>query len=174
MSRNLEQVMRAIEQRTHQFLDDLPIIIANEALLFAKENFDQQSWQGSSVEPWAPRKDKENERSLLVNTGNLRRSIDKENAKIEPKSNGVTITIGSDVPYARAHNFGFSGVVEQNVGEHRRKSKKGKEYFVKAHRRNMKMNIPKRQFIGDFNDSPIFADKIKEIIKLEAKKITNI
>lgn len=38
----------------------------------------------------------------------------------------------------------------------------------------MKMNIPKRQFIGDFNDSPIFADKIKEIIKLEAKKITNI
>ncbi|UOH78928.1 hypothetical protein MT996_05525 [Ornithobacterium rhinotracheale] len=79
MNRNLEQVMRAIEQRTHQFLDDLPIIIANEALLFAKENFDQQSWQGSSVKPWAPRKDKENERSLLVNTSNLRRSIDKEN-----------------------------------------------------------------------------------------------
>ncbi|MGV4442029.1 hypothetical protein [Ornithobacterium rhinotracheale] len=49
MSRNVEQVMRAIEQRTHHFLDAFPLIIANDPLLFAKENFSQKSCQVCSV-----------------------------------------------------------------------------------------------------------------------------
>lgn len=59
------------------------------------------------------------------------------------------ITAGGDrVPYARAHNEGFSGSVV--VRSHERVSKKGKPYVVKQHTR--KMLVPRRRFMGESHE----------------------
>mgnify|MGYP000171342129 CR=1 FL=1 len=66
--------------------------------------------------------------------------------KAEISARRVVITAGGDrVPYARAHNEGFSGSVV--VRSHERVSRKGKPYVVKQHAR--KMLIPRRRFMGE-------------------------
>ncbi|MDR7732196.1 phage virion morphogenesis protein [Riemerella anatipestifer] len=166
---NAYEVMKKIEERCHNLLDALPAILANEAVLFAKENFDAETWRGKSEEEWDKRKDSNNTKKLLVDSGDLSRSV--SNPDIEIGKDKATITIGSNLPYAKAHNFGFEGEVNQNVREHERRAKNGKEYFVKAHKRIMKLRIPKRQFISKWEDSPMFQERIKEILR---KEINNI
>lgn len=127
---------------------------------FSKERFREQSWKSTTVEPWKKRKhDKatDNGRAILVKSGRLRRSI-------KARAVGFDITESSDVPYAEAHNDGFSGDVSETVSSHSRKSYKRKSYTrsdgrvvdavdVNAHQvgqftRKRNLNLPKRQFIG--------------------------
>jgi phage gpG-like protein len=75
---------------------------------------------------------------LKVQTGRLRRSI---NYKIGETGTGIEARVGTNVEYARIHEFGFSGTV--NVREHMRKAKKA--YTVKAHTR--RVNLPERSFM---------------------------
>lgn len=82
----------------------LPRDVGNEALRWFIDNFrKQQSPQGTA---WAPRKDGDGSRSLLVQSGRLRRSI----RLTRVTSNGFRI--GSAVPYAKYHNDG-SGRIPQ-------------------------------------------------------------
>lgn len=86
---------------------------------------------------WKPRKDPKALGSLLVVTGAMRRSI-----KSEVVNHGVRFS--SSLPYTTIHNEGGKGTL--NVKAHYR-TRNGKQYKVRAHRR--RFNMPKRQFIGD-------------------------
>ena len=78
---------------------------------------------------------------LKVKTGRLRRSI---NAKpVTETETGVEALVGTNVEYARIHEFGFKGSV--NVREHMRKAKGQFAVRVRAHAR--KVNLPERSFL---------------------------
>lgn len=159
----------------------MPIKIGDTAVLFTKQRFAQGNWIGNTVEQWRPRKAhtkwgktaRNRGRALLVDTGRLRRSI-----RIM-KSTSTSVTVGSDVPYASAHNDGFKGKVSQAVSAHTRR-KFGKEKIgrstrkvvvgtsqVSAHTRSIKQNIPRRKFIGQ---SPYLDKQIYRIIASEIAK----
>ncbi|MCK0203365.1 phage virion morphogenesis protein [Ornithobacterium rhinotracheale] len=166
-----EEYFNKLQNQMAQTLRELPPIIGEEALHFAQDNFDKQAYNG---EDWQPRKNPtkwgkkdEEGRALLVKTGKLRRSvrvgyIDEEKVTV--------VAGGADVPYAKAHNEGFRGIVEQNVSPHLRKGKKGKDIYVKEHKRTIFQNIPKRQFIGDEASSPELAHRIKQVTIEHIKK----
>lgn len=105
------------------------------------------------------KKDKLSDQVLRVRTGRLRRSI---TARFEGKGTGTfTAIVGTNVRYARIHEYGFEGTV--NVKEHKVKEFKRlqtmafgklmkepkmvsvKSHVVKAHTMNMKM--PARPFM---------------------------
>jgi phage gpG-like protein len=143
----------------------LPSVVGDLALQFIDARFRAGGWYDGAFIPWdarSPKAKRNKGRALLINTGRLRRSI-----RIS-KLTSSSVTIGTDVPYARVHNEGFNGVV--NVKAHERgqfsKSKRGTGKFTKsgkermqtmtsrtgssmvqAHTRNMRM--PKRQFMGN-------------------------
>jgi phage gpG-like protein len=164
----------------------LPVKVGDTAVLFAKQRFErtQRNWISHTTEPWQPRKaytkwgktPRNKGRALLVDTGRLRRSI-----RIMSRTS-TSVTIGSDVPYAKAHNDGFRGQVNQQVGAHTRRKTKaviGKsgralkkrevvgEVSVKAHDRKIKQNIPRRRFIGQ---SPYLDKQVQRIISAEIMK----
>ena len=72
---------------------------------------------------------------LKVQTGRLRRSI---NQRVTESDTGIEAKVGTNVEYARVHEFGFKGTV--NVKEHMRLGNK-----VRAHSR--KVNLPERSFL---------------------------
>ncbi|MEP7312547.1 MAG: HK97 gp10 family phage protein [Pseudomonadota bacterium] len=79
---------------------------------------------------------------LKVRTGRLRRSI---NVRVTDSESQVVGSVGTNVEYARAHEFGFKGVV--NVREHLRRTVSGFRASVRAHSR--KVNLPERSFLRD-------------------------
>ena len=151
--------------RLRKAINDTPRVVGIEAVFFFTDTFRKQGFYDNGLNKWPGRKDtgtKSTGRGLLMKTGRLRRSI----RMIRLVTNGVHI--GSDVPYARAHNEGFEDTV--NVSEHtRRRYQKTTTYGsfqgtaqkrrkqtvhhlksvsqVQTHTSNMK--IPKRQFIGN-------------------------
>jgi len=94
-------------------------------------------------------------RQRLIDTGNLRRSIDYRFVR-DP--DGSAIEVGSfGVKYAAVHEYGFRGVV--SVPSHQRISTLGKSYTVRSHRR--KMNIRKRPYLR-----PAVLESREEILKI--------
>lgn len=77
---------------------------------------------------------------LNVVTGRLRRSI---NVKITESATNVQGSVGTNVKYARVHEFGFDGIV--TVREHLSTSKLGNRFSVRSHQR--KMHVPERSFL---------------------------
>lgn len=138
--------------------------LADVAVNFFKDSFKRQGWRDKSLEKWKARAasaPRNKGRAILVDKGHLR------NAIVVSQANAKQAVIKVPVPYAAVHNDGFSGTVQ--VREHYRTvsakvkvsstslaSRKttsrtmmlsaGKRK-VKAHTR--KMNMPKRQFLGD-------------------------
>ena len=169
-----------IEMAINKAIKGLPRLIGTEAVNFYKQRFREQAWSDNTTEPWAKRKDnaKRNKgRAILVDKGRLRNSI--RITQITENS----VTIGNSVPYAKAHNEGFKGLV--NVKAHKRnrykkvdvysievfsiKSKQGRKSRitqvagsgeVKAHTRFM--NLPKRQFMGK---SAVLEQRLKRVIR---------
>jgi phage gpG-like protein len=155
----------------------LPVKIGDTAVLFTKQRFAQKNWIGNGTEYWRPRKanarwgktPRNKGRALLVDTGRLRRSV-----RIMAKTN-TSVTIGSDVPYAKAHNDGYKGNVSQQVSAHTRRKtvKQGRTRKVvgttqvSAHSRTIKQNTPRRKFIGQ---SPYLNKQIERIITSEILK----
>ncbi|CAN5308636.1 hypothetical protein BH09BAC1_BH09BAC1_14220 [soil metagenome] len=166
------------------FIRKLPELIGREAVNFFKDRFRFGNWIDESPVKWPARKveDKGAKRGLLVKTGKLRNSI----RVIETGANYVVI--GSDMPYAKAHNEGLNAPV--NIAAHTRKNnQKVKATFsslktkkkssrtinvtvgkvsVKAHVRNMK--IPQRQFMGM---SAFLIRRIQMVVEYELKQIFN-
>ncbi len=177
---NLERNFQSVYLR-------LPPLVGNEAVNFTLDNFKRQGFLGDSFQPWARRKDPNkwgqhpprNSRPVLMDTGALRRSIRMIS------HNGDTVVIGSDMPYAQAHNEGvrlgeiqsvkaFSrkltklGVVDKKELKTRSKIKFGRLHVgdveVKPFTRRINQNIPKRQFMGD---SPYLRASISRIVAAE-------
>ena len=97
------------------------------------------------------KEDKLSGQVLHVRTGTLRRSINRE---VTSDNTGVYATIGTNVSYGAAHEYGFTGTV--NVREHTRRSrvqmqmkksgvKPVGDVIVRAH--TMNINMPERSFL---------------------------
>ncbi len=170
---NMEQnfPLEKIAGQFKQVLLRAPVILGNDALNFFLDSFKRQAWIGNSIEPWQPRKTvtkwgptKRNKgRAILIDTGRLRRSI-----RVTKASEGMLI-IGTDVPYAKAHNEGVRMGYIQSVKAFTRKTKKGKTIEVKAHTRKLDMRLPKRQFMGQ---SPILTKQLARRLTAELMKAT--
>lgn len=154
---NIEQIL---QQKLQKAVSELPTVLVNEAVNWTKNNFTRQGFPGKSFDRWRARKQsaaRNQGRAILIDTGRLKRSIRKI------ATGPLQATFGTDVPYARAHNYGFKGTV--NVKAHKRatigtikvSTGKSDQPFqkkktitgygtVKAHQR--KMNLPQRRFIG--------------------------
>lgn len=174
MAKKLEDLLSQIEKPLAETLRNLPPILGEEVVNFAHDNFDRQSFNGIAWEKrknptkWGKRDDEG--RSLLIKTGKLRRSI-RVSQILQDR---VIITAGgADVPYAKAHNEGVSGMVEQNVKPFTRRSKKGKMHGVDGFTRTINQNIPKRQFISSDKDSPELGQRLRERSIKELKKVFN-
>ena len=75
------------------------------------------------------------------------------------------VYIGTDVPYAKAHNEGGEITKTVNVRSHSR-ARKGRtdKFKVKSYQRKMNLTLPKRQFIGD---SAALAKRIERFASVE-------
>ncbi|RYF86951.1 MAG: hypothetical protein EOO03_11170 [Chitinophagaceae bacterium] len=175
--------IQAMEQHFRRVLQYAPGMLGNMAVNFFLDRFRYQNWLGATTEPWRQRrrnKGRNQGRAILVQSARLKRSI-----RIT-KVSGMTVYIGSDVPYAKVHNEGFRGTV--NVKAHSRNrygkekigtgrlTKSGKERMqtvqritgtgqVKAHTR--RMNIPRRQFMGN---SPVLEKQLQRKLLAELLK----
>lgn len=171
--------MRIIGGEMRSFIKELPQLAGAEVMESIDQNFRSESFFGA---PWAPRVvQKGNEgKAILVQTGRLRRSF-------RLATSGLTIRIFTETPYAEIHNEGgtISGAVNVEAYERntygstalaRPKRKDGKEderfkkrskektgsHMVKAHTRNVNLDIPQRQFMGDH---PKLDKKIQALIE---------
>jgi phage gpG-like protein len=137
-------------------LPTLPHQMGVLAVAFSMERFRQQNWLDKAPEPWKKRKKetaKNKGKSILMQSGTLRNSIRVTN------ESAMSVTIGSNIIYAKIHNEGSQETVqvrahERAIGsiditELNKKGKQKKQAIktpVKAHSR--KMNMPKRQYMG--------------------------
>ncbi len=164
--------LKQVEQHFKEVLLRAPVFLANDAVNFFLDRFKEQAWLGDTREVWKPRKahtkwgktPRNNGRAILVDTGRLRRSI----RTISVSS--MSAVVGTDVPYAQAHNEGVRLGIIQSVRSHQRSINKtgivkrtslktrsnitfGRittgSTVVKAHTRRINQNIPRRQFMGE-------------------------
>lgn len=149
---------KELKQKVKEAMDSVPGIVASTAQGYFTERFSKKEFDGTPWPAWGknyhPRRG-----TLLVQSGALRKSIEVD--EINPRR--VVITAGNDeVLYAKVHNEGFSGSVV--VPEHKRTSKKSKQYVVKQHTR--KTLIPQRQFIGESQElNNILKKDIEQLFK---------
>lgn len=167
-----DQQILTLERQFKTAFAKLPLIVGNEAVNFTLDNFRRQGFQGNTFQPWKGRKNpnkwgkvKRPGRALLIDRGRLRRSVRITRITYEG------VAIGTDVPYAKAHNEGVSGLgVIQTVKGFTRKNarlpaRQGSE--VKPHERKVNMKLPKRQFMGN---SPYLDARIKRVAVAEIMK----
>jgi phage gpG-like protein len=157
-----EQGIRQLQSQFKSVFLRLPIIVGNVAVNFVLDNFKRQGFLGNTFQPWAKRKegwkkDRRSGRNILIGIGRLRRSIRVTYVAID------AVAIGTDVPYAKAHNEGLRIGQIQTVKGFTRKS--GSE--VKQHTRRINQNIPRRQYMGD---SPYLRADIKRNVTAEFMK----
>ncbi len=173
-----QQQIEKLEAILKGTLKKLPRKVGKEVVRYSNQRFREQGWDGV---PWQKRKNpnsKQNKgRALLIQSGKLRRSI----RIIE--ANSTTVTVGTNLPYAKVHNEGYSGT--QTVQAHTRnikykahysdlssKNAKGKyktrtktqTYESKVQSFTRRMRTPKRQFIGD---SPYMRRNLVRIVQAE-------
>jgi phage gpG-like protein len=168
-----------IQQRFNRMMEDLPPKLGTVMVNFSKARFREQSWCDVTASPWAKRKanTKNNRgRAILIGSGRLRRSI----RIISTTRNKVTI--GTDVPYAEAHNDGVDKTVTVNAFARRKsqiqkiysiKTKKGRfakvtvgSTMVKSHQRHM--NLPRRRFLGESHE---LTNQLTRFISIEINNV---
>jgi phage gpG-like protein len=144
------------------------VYAGNTAVNFFQDRFRQKGWIDEAYQPWQDRKPPKGKKkprgSLMVVTGRLKNSIKR--GQVTPDG----VTVGTDVPYAKALNEGSRELV--SVKPHKRQAIRkvkvkgsftgtankqrtktidllGARHNVKGFTR--KNNTPKRQFIGESN-----------------------
>lgn len=173
--KDVEKLRRTIAA----FIKKTPTKVGNTSVKFYKDRFVRGGWIGDGgLEKWKPRKRRDrNERrrgnrALLVKSGRLKRSI-----RVIKKTRD-SVTVGTDVEYARMHNEGFEGRVSQSVSSHKRKShmrrngrsrrrSRVKEAKIKESKRTIKQKIPRRKFIGN---SKFLNKRIEKKLEHDLKK----
>jgi len=154
-------------------LDNAHKIVEQEALNHFTESFENQGFTDTAFTPWIPRKqetDRSKGKKILQDATILMGSI--HTIYIDKK----TITIGTDIPYAKIHNEG--GTINANIPV----SKKMKKYFwykfyatgnpkfkAAALSKQVIVNteMPQRQFIGN---SQILNNNIIKVFNLQIDK----
>jgi hypothetical protein len=127
----------------------MPKHLSVVAYEYTLDAFEKEAWGNKR---WAPRSrgrwvdSRAGRRGLLVQSGTLRAA-----SRRIVHRNGFTIA--NATPYAQQHNEGFSGKVNQRVGNtsvraHQRKGRPVRAHQRAAHDRTIDQNVPQRQFIG--------------------------
>lgn len=148
--------LSVISQRYNAMKKQLITKIAAVMLQFTDDRFREQGWKDENLQPWQKRKNnKDVGRAILIKSGTMRRG----NRIVSTTDHSVTI--GNDVPYAKAHNDGFKGNV--TVKAHTRKTTKG-SVPIKSFVKNM--NMPERKFMGE---SHSLRKKVRDLITDEVK-----
>jgi phage gpG-like protein len=99
---------KKIEQGGRTAMERSIILIGNEAKVFFVNSFRLQGFEDRSVQKWTPRKKQDKKRSgraILVDSGDLRRSIIREPVN----KSQLSVKISTDLPYAKIHNEGGMG-----------------------------------------------------------------
>ena len=149
--KTIQQIRAAVAATLKQ----LPTIAGVEAVNHFKNSFRNEGFTDSNLVKWQKRKKEDAGRGILTKTGRLRRSI-----KILRKTDTM-VQVGvnlSEVPYAKVHNEGFKGTVD--VKGHVKRNRRYDVFNVRRRRlaasginivgaTKRKMNMPKRQFIGN-------------------------
>jgi len=176
----------AMVTRVGKAINGIPHRAGALAVNFSKDRFRAGNWVNTTREPWAKRADsswvKRKERpgrAILVDSGRLRRSIRVVSVSAE------RVVIGTDVPYARAHNEGFEGKVTQQVRAYTRNKKGRVDVYnidtrkrssrtttvgnipVKAHSRTINQKLPQRRFLGN---SAILERQLNRMITVEIQR----
>lgn len=170
IDRKLKELNRAYERR-------IPVKVGTEAVNFFKDNFREGGFRDGGLKKWKRTRRQDTAKGaeaqygpLMSGREHLRRSISSETAPGK-------VIIYNNVPYAKVHNEGYSGV--QYVRPHRRKrrlaSNISSKNVVKVGGQNVrgfsrKMVIPKRQFMGKSKDIENIIDRI---ITKELERIAN-
>lgn len=152
--------IRNLEQCIRKAMRSLPKLVAEEAAEYSRRRFAEKNFDGK---PWKPlsKNYHPTRGTLLVRSGALLNSV----RVVSVSQEKVVIGAGnSKVNYAKAHNEGFSGSVV--VKTHSRRMKGGKTVRVKSH--NRRMNIPRRQFMGN---CPELERKLKTVSEQLFKSI---
>ncbi|NDW19141.1 hypothetical protein D0T53_09480 [Dysgonomonas sp. 216] len=163
-----------IFDRISTAVNNIPTKVATVAVNFSKERFVEKNWINKRKISW--KKTKKKRGSTLVASGRLKRSIRK--ITVTPQY----VSIGTDVPYARAHNEGLEISGTESVKQHTRKQHRRRSYIrkdkrikaqivkshtVKQHSRKYKRKFVKRQFIGQSQE---LEDRITKLINSEISK----
>lgn len=152
---------RKDQMQLEEIFRNLPAWAANAALNFSKDSWRRGGWIDQRFERWPRRKKSlsgadDAGRAVLVKSGRLRRSL---RLRVGP----TWFEIGTDVPYARAHNEG--AVITQTVTPRQRrffwamaaKQKKMGDlrasgaWKAMALSETITIRLPKRQFMGYSN-----------------------
>jgi phage gpG-like protein len=95
-----------IEQGGRTAMERSIILIGNEAKNFFVNSWRLQGFDDRSVQKWTPRKKQDKKRAgraILVDSGDLRRSIIREPVN----KSQLSVKISTDLPYAKVHNEGI-------------------------------------------------------------------
>lgn len=174
MANSIETILKAKLVRATQ---QVPKVLAVEALNWMQANFQRQGFPDDTFQSWPQRKGNTRKgRAILVQTGNLRRSL----RIVQVTDKGFII--GSDLPYAKAHNDGVNRSVQ--VSSHTRNkytsSKVGTGRLTRSGKERMKtvqtvsgstqvksysrqMRLPRRRFAGN--------SKVLRSILIKAAKV---
>lgn len=177
MQTNFKDLIRICDN-LNRAITRIPHKAASLAVNFSKERFRKKNWLDDSEHPW--KKTKKRKGSTLIKSGRLKRSIRQVHIGAD------YAIIGTDVPYARAHNDGgtFTGtetVRTHDVKAHKRKAhtRAGKRvkagtvraYVVKSHKHRFKRTFTQRRFIGQ---SQHLTNQLTNMIQSEIQKATQV
>lgn len=160
-STSLDKLLQAKAKELKAYVErDAPRIIAKLATDHAREAFTNQGYTDTTLEPWVEVKRRKEEAAVKGKRGKpLKRQpasytrgiLIGETRELKNSIRAIptndSVEIGSDKPYAKAHNWGTT-----TAG------------------RNNKVTIPKRQFIGD---SKQLKSWIKRKFATDIRKILN-
>lgn len=164
---NIERAIRSIPQKA-------AVIAVN----FSKDRFVKKNWVDTTEQPWE--KTKKRKGSTLIKSGRLKRSIRKVHVGAD------YAIIGTDVPYARAHNDGETIEGTEQVRSHQRRTHKRKGYTragkrikagavrahtVKSHKRKYKRIFIQRKFIGQSHQ---LTNQLTDMIQTEIQKAIQV
>lgn len=156
-------IQKSIESMLKQLPEDISVLLENET----NQAFASESWEGTK---WSPRKDKLNNRALLIGSGALKRSITFEHT---PNS----VSVSTDLKYAKIQNEGGK-IVQKPTFKQRMffsyksnnasSTKDANKWAAMSTAKELKITIPARQFIG-ISDS--FFKKLEIHLDNEINKI---
>ena len=172
MPNNYDSIARKLQQLN----DRLPILIGNEVVNFALDNFEKQGFDtGSGVRKWDERGGRSNidprpGGKILVGKqgGRLRRSIRRT------RTTKSSVDVGSDEPYAGIHNEG--GRITVTVTPRSRRFfwamyyQTGEVYWkwmALTKKKMMTIKMPERRFLGN---SKALERRIIKLIERELQK----
>jgi phage gpG-like protein len=110
MERDFQRFLDASQEEVKSAVAKIATIVKVEGLQFISDNFVNQGFEASSgsYKKWQQRKFTKNKklqkragRSILVDSGNLRRAWDSESRVSGPK-----VVFSNSMPYAQVHNEG--------------------------------------------------------------------